>query len=71
MRTSAIVTISLPSRLARASEQAAKRRHITRSELMRTALRNYLEEQAALETIRIYEIERGGKKLKSSVRLPN
>jgi metal-responsive CopG/Arc/MetJ family transcriptional regulator len=37
---------------------------MTRSELMRTALRNYLEEQASLEAIRVYETERNGKKLK-------
>ncbi len=50
--------------MVKASEKIAKRRHMTRSELMRTALRHFLEEQAALESIRTYEQERRAGKLK-------
>ncbi len=64
MRTSSLVTVSLPPAMVKASEKMAKRHHMTRSELMRTALRHFLEEQAALEATRIYEQERRTGKLK-------
>jgi len=65
MRTSLLVTISLPPAMVKASERAAKRHHMTRSELMRTALRRFLEEQSALESVRLYEDERRAGKLKT------
>ena len=51
-----------------ASEKLAKRQCMTRSELIRAALRQFLEEHAALEAIGTYERERrsgGLKTLKS------
>ncbi|OGL72988.1 hypothetical protein A3E39_02520 [Candidatus Uhrbacteria bacterium RIFCSPHIGHO2_12_FULL_60_25] len=65
MRTSSLVTVSLPPSMVKASERVAKRHHMTRSELMRTALRYFLEEQTALEAIRVYEQERRDGKLKT------
>ena len=46
-RSSSIVTISLPPKMAAWSVKIAKKQQMTRSELIRTALRNYLEEQQA------------------------
>lgn len=65
MRTSSLVTVSLPPAMVKESERIAKRHHMTRSELMRTALRRFLEEQAALEAIKVYEQERRTGKLKT------
>ena len=39
------------------AELLAKKDHMTRSELLRVALRTYLEEQSAREAIRIYKQE--------------
>lgn len=44
MRTTRTWTISLPPRLVREAERAAKEEHRTKSELVREALRMYLEE---------------------------
>jgi Arc/MetJ-type ribon-helix-helix transcriptional regulator len=44
MRTSSLVTISLPPEMLTISEKTAQDQNMTRSELMRTALRYYLEE---------------------------
>ena len=63
-RTSTLVTISLPPALRTASERIARRRHMTRSELMRTALRDYLAQQHTEEAIRVYEKEKSEGKLK-------
>lgn len=69
MRTSSIVTISLPFAMVKQSEAAAKKNHMTRSELMRNALRNYFE-QAQYKESRIdaalleYEREKKSGKLK-------
>ena len=43
----------------------AKKKQMTRSEFMRAALRQYLEEQDALEAVRIYEKELREGKLKT------
>lgn len=64
MRTSSIVTISLPPALVVQSEKIAKKCHMTRSELMRTALRRFIEEQSALAAVAIYDKERKAGKLK-------
>jgi predicted transcriptional regulator len=63
MRTSSLVTISLPPKLVSASEKIARKQHMTRSELMRTALRQYLEWQMAEEAIGVFEKERREGKL--------
>ena len=63
-RHSSIVTISLPPKMATWSEKIAKKKQMTRSELVRTALRHYLEEQGALDAIRTYREEARGGKLK-------
>lgn len=65
MRTSSLVTISLPPALVTQSEKIAKKNHMTRSELFRTALRSFIEEQNALEAISVYKKERDSKKLKT------
>lgn len=52
-----MITVSLPPALVVESEKVAKKKHMTRSELMRTALRIYLEEQALDEAIRVGEEE--------------
>lgn len=65
MRTSSLVTISLPPALVTQSERIAKKNHMTRSELFRTALRSFIEEQNALEAVAIYKKEHGSKKLKT------
>ena len=65
MRTSSLVTISLPPALVIQSEKIAKKNHMTRSELLRTALRRFIEEQSALEAIAVYERERNSGKLKT------
>lgn len=64
MRTSSLVTFSIPPALIMQAERIARRQHMTRSELIRSALRRYLEELAAEESIRIYKKERRGGKLK-------
>ena len=64
MRTTSLITFSIPPALARASEAAAKKQHMTRSELLRMALRRYLEEQNALVAVAQYEKERTAGKLK-------
>lgn len=65
MRTSSLVTISLPPALVAQSEKIAKKNHMTRSELFRTALRSFIEEQDALEAVSVYKKERNSKKLKT------
>ncbi len=45
MRTSKILSLSLPPELARAAERIAKREGKTKSELFREALRRYIQEQ--------------------------
>lgn len=43
-RSTSLVTISLPPQMLRESEKIAQNQNMTRSELLRTALRRYLEE---------------------------
>ena len=64
MRQSLVVTISLPSQLVDESEKWARRKHMTRSEFFRAALRRHLEEQDTLEAVRIYRAEKKAGKLK-------
>ena len=64
MRTSTIVSISLPPAMARQSEKVASQQQMTRSELVRTALRNYLAELDAAKSIRVYQEEKRAGKLK-------
>ncbi len=64
MRNTSLVTISLPPAMVRESDSRAKSRQMTRSELVRAALREYLErygakriaweEQDTLKAIRSY-----------------
>jgi len=46
------------------SEKVAKQQNMTRSELLRTALRFYLEETSTQEAIRIFKKEKREGKLK-------
>lgn len=64
MRTSALITISLPPKMVFEVEKAARTQHMTRSELMRVALRDYLEEQDALRAVATYKKELHAGKLK-------
>ncbi|HLC44759.1 MAG TPA: ribbon-helix-helix domain-containing protein [Patescibacteria group bacterium] len=64
MRTSSLVTISLPPKMVAESEKVAKQQNMTRSELLRTALRFYLEETSTQEAIRIFKKEKREGKLK-------
>jgi len=57
MRTTSLVTISLPPEMATESEKIAKKKHMTRSELLRAALRFYLEEADLEEALSIAEKE--------------
>lgn len=50
MRTTSLVTISLPPAMAAESKRVARQRNMTRSELLRAALRRYLEEISVKET---------------------
>lgn len=62
MRTSSLVTISLPPKMVFEAEKVARKKHMTRSEFMRDAVRRYLEEVQLDEAIRIGEEElRSGK----------
>ena len=65
MRTSSLVTISLPPTMVKESEKVARKRHMTRSELLRTALRRYLEETQFEEAVRVYKKEKRSGKLKT------
>jgi len=49
MRTSEVISITLPPKLLRAAERLAKKEGRTRSELFREALRRYLAEQSLRE----------------------
>ncbi len=64
MRTSTIVTVSLPPAMVVITKKIARKKHMTQSELFRTALRVYLEEQKAQEAIDVFERERQAGKLK-------
>lgn len=64
MRKTNLVTISLPPSMMSEAEKVAKKQHMTRSELMRTALRRYIEEMQLEEGINTFEKERWEGKLK-------
>lgn len=64
MRTTSLVTVSLPPVLLRTSQKIANQKQMTRSELIREALRRYIEEQDASEAVRVYEQELHTGKLK-------
>jgi len=49
VRTSEVISITLPPRLLKEAERLAKKEGRTRSELFREALRRYLAEQSSLE----------------------
>lgn len=57
MRTSALITVSLPPGLLVEAERLARKKHMTRSELYRTALRRYLEETKLDKALRVSEEE--------------
>ena len=67
MRNTSLVTISLPPAMVKESDYRAKSKQMTRSELIRAALREYLErhdakriaweEQDTLKAIKIAEKE--------------
>ena len=64
MRTSTIVTVSLPPAMVVVTKKIARKKHMTQSELFRTALRVYIEEQKAHEAIHVFERERRTGRLK-------
>ena len=64
MRTSSLVTFSIPPAMVTQAERVARRQHMTRSELIRSALRRYLEELTVEETVLAYKKERQEGKLK-------
>lgn len=49
MRTSEVISITLPPKMLREAERLAKKEGRTRSELFREALRRYLAEQSLRE----------------------
>ena len=51
MRSTALVTVSLPQELARQAEKVAKEESRTKSELLREALRLYIDTREARQTI--------------------
>ena len=65
MRKTAIITTSLPHSMVKKVNKAAKKQHMTRSELLRQALRQYFEWQDVDEAIRIAEEEKAAGKLKT------
>ena len=64
MRTTSVVTISLPPAMVKESERLAKNSQMTRSEFMRAAIRRFIEELGADEAIRIADEELRAGKLK-------
>ncbi len=65
MRKTKLVTVSLPTALLSASERAAKKKYMTRSELLRTALRQYLESLQMEKAVRVFQGERTSRTLKT------
>lgn len=62
MRTSSILTVSLPPQMAAEAKKLAKKKQMTSSELMRTALRHYFEQVYVDEVVRTAERDfRSGK----------
>lgn len=63
-RTSSLITISLPPTLLRESERVAEKSQMTRSEFMRVALRQYLEDVKLGEAVRVADYELASGKAK-------
>lgn len=57
MRTTALITISLPRTMVRDSDKVAKTKQMTRSEFIRAALRRYIEEAELANAVRIADKE--------------
>lgn len=64
MRKTNLVTISLPPSMMSEAEKVAKKQGMTRSELLRSALRRYLEEIRMREAVGAFEQERREGKLR-------
>ncbi len=74
MRSTSLVTISLPPAMVQESERLAKTKQMTRSELVRASLREYLErynakriaweEKETMKAIKSFEREKKQGKLK-------
>ena len=64
MRTSNVITMSLPTKLLAASDRLAKKNSMTRSELIRMGLRKIIEELEVGEVVREYEQDKRSGKLK-------
>lgn len=64
MRKSNLVTISLPPAMVAVAAKIAKKKGMTRSELLRSALRRYIEEMQMEEAVKAFEKERREGKLK-------
>ena len=70
MRTTELITISLPQKMLKISEKLARAKHMTRSEFVRNALRTYIDGSNADEAIQVYkdELRKGTlKELKGSL----
>lgn len=62
MRTSSLLTVSLPPQMASQARKIAKNKQMTNSELMRTALRFYFEQVYVDEVVKTAERDfRSGK----------
>lgn len=57
MRTSKLITISLPPAMVAAMAKISKKKSMTRSELFRNALRRYIEELYVDEVVREADAE--------------
>lgn len=57
MRTTELITISLPQKMLKISEKIARAKHMTRSEFVRNALRTYIEGVHAEEAVQVYKNE--------------
>ena len=64
MRTSSLITVSLPPPLLRDAERLARVRFMSRSELVRDSLRRTLDEARAENAVRLYEREKMSGKLR-------
>mgnify|MGYP001561428245 CR=1 FL=1 len=64
MRKTNLVTISLPPSMALEARKVARKQGMTRSELLRSALRRYIEEMRLDEAVRIADEELASGKAK-------
>lgn len=64
-RTTNVISISLPPPLNREAGIFAEKKHMTKSEFLRLTLRYYIEEQEALEGIRVARKETQEGRLKT------